>query len=244
MTHEMSTNKPAGEPPFSSWHGCVYAVLFSDGWIKVGRGTSPNARIRSHQTLSAMRGAVLTNSIVSGPLVNASIAEARLIKECQAQGRAVHGREWFLGVDFDSLASIISEEFPGDAEDVLAEVRSRQEKGMEGIVDTLYGTKEQVAEAAAKQAYWHSSCSHARVLDSLLIKRGCNGPLFTTDESGLTPFAQRASVALFEMTESETADVYAGIAADPGREIDALMDRSQDIVREFVRETGAINGQG
>jgi len=112
---ESSIQAPSNHAPQNAKHdsvarnrlGQVYAVLFSDGWVKVGRGRNAQKRIDCHISTSLMRGAKLVDSRISGLILDSRGAEAALIAMCGGYASAVHGREWFEGVDFDSLAALI-----------------------------------------------------------------------------------------------------------------------------------------
>ncbi|MBE8523101.1 hypothetical protein ILP97_37375 [Amycolatopsis sp. H6(2020)] len=84
--------------------GYVYAVEFSNGWIKIGETNNAKRRITNeHYTDAAKFGITITRSWVS-PLHHGRKAnEDALIAYCEQHGQRTAGRERFTGVAFADL---------------------------------------------------------------------------------------------------------------------------------------------
>lgn len=81
----------------------LYACLFSNGHVKVGRSTDPISRIASHEERVSCLGIELVERHIfecAGPVVP---AEASLIARCVAAAEKTHKNEWFSGLDFGDV---------------------------------------------------------------------------------------------------------------------------------------------
>ena len=184
----------------------VYAAFYSDGWLKVGMGMNPEARISAHTRLSVMRGAVLVGSCISGPLLNAFKAESELVAICAEAGTLVYGREWFTGVDFERVCELINSRFAGDSDEVFAEASKRKGRIIE-FPDTFLPDREDRA--------WAVSVSHAEVMLVMYRNDGFGGDYFRDSEQGFSPFLLSCAIAVHSLDQDSLADLYAEISSDP-----------------------------
>ncbi len=79
----------------------LYACLFSNGAIKVGRSSEPEARRQQHASRVACVGITMVEFRAAQVMGSAVHAEARLIDLCAQNATAQHRDEWFEGVAFD-----------------------------------------------------------------------------------------------------------------------------------------------
>jgi hypothetical protein len=89
--------------------GFLYAALFSNGAIKIGRGRNPDERIAIHRA----RLSVLGIDVVSKHVVACDHSVEREARACemasQFPGVTNHKREWFAGLSFEDAVSILAE---------------------------------------------------------------------------------------------------------------------------------------
>ncbi|WP_284740254.1 hypothetical protein [Amycolatopsis sp. RTGN1] len=84
--------------------GYVYAVEFSNRWIKIGETNNAKRRITNeHCTDAAKFGITITRSWVSPLHHERKVSEEALIAYCEQHGQRTAGRERFAGVDFADL---------------------------------------------------------------------------------------------------------------------------------------------
>lgn len=88
--------------------GFVYAALFDDGAIKVGRSGDAGARLATHAVSASRRQSALTDSCVSAFLPDCHWAERCLIAFCRKRGKIARGKEMFSDLSFDEVAAFIS----------------------------------------------------------------------------------------------------------------------------------------
>ena len=85
--------------------GHVYAILFKNGLVKVGKSGDPNSRIASHKSNAAVHGNPVTNFWVSPLLTDMHEAESRLINYCSMYESPIAGSEWFMGLSYSDVVS-------------------------------------------------------------------------------------------------------------------------------------------
>ncbi|MEB2514812.1 GIY-YIG nuclease family protein [Pseudomonas sp. YuFO20] len=221
---------------------CVYAVLFSDGWLKVGRGRNAQARIGSHAGISSMRNATVMKSVVSGLLVNPKKAEKRLIDFCMSIALPVHGREWFVGVDFESVESIINAEFQGDSDDSFAVAKARSDKAQDSLfksINKAFAPGGEVKSSSVEDPIrWATSISHARIINSIYIGDLYGGQLFQAAPWGMTNFETLAALALHGMDDSQIAGIYGSVFANPGEALEMIVGAGESVVDAYRLEEG------
>jgi hypothetical protein len=83
----------------------LYAVLFSDGLVKVGRSKSPEKRIEDHEIRLSCAGISKVDSQIIPLNGNSSLCELRLIEWCRSKADECYLREWFRGLVFDEVCS-------------------------------------------------------------------------------------------------------------------------------------------
>lgn len=81
----------------------LYACLFSNGSIKVGRTTSPDDRLAQHADRVSVLGVRIRQRFVAACMGDVAMAEAALIEQCAAEASRRFKREWFLGLDFSRV---------------------------------------------------------------------------------------------------------------------------------------------
>ena len=79
----------------------LYACLFSNGIVKIGRSSSPVARIAQHEARLLVAGIDLMESHVGECMGDIVQAELALIRKCDAVlGSIKRGNEWFENLVF------------------------------------------------------------------------------------------------------------------------------------------------
>ncbi|MNO41116.1 hypothetical protein D3C76_312800 [compost metagenome] len=220
--------------------GKVYALLFSDGWIKVGRGRNPEDRILAHSSASSMRSATLVKTTVSGSLIDSTYAEAELIKFCSDRGRTVHGREWFVGVDYEQLVALIGTRFRGDSPASIEAARRAQSDRTEQTLSSVFGGHKKAAEPdPAEQKKWIESLAYARLLDRIFLDDGYSGWLFEPSDSGMSNFGNYASLVIHELPEDEVADLFVRAGRNPSEAIEQVTWAAREIIDAHVKSGGA-----
>ncbi len=84
----------------------LYACLFSNGVIKIGRSSSPVSRIAQHEARLLVAGIDLAESYFVECMGDVVQAEAALIRKCDAVMNSVkRGNEWFENLVFADVRS-------------------------------------------------------------------------------------------------------------------------------------------
>ncbi len=220
--------------------GKVYAVLFSDGWLKVGRGRDAQSRINSHIGTSSMRGAKFVRSITSGVLADSGAAENALIAYCAAAGTNVHGREWFTGVDFDDVKEFFSLHLAGDTAEFLESAKKAQVKRVDAMLDAVFGRsgldRSPGEKELADQQRWNASLTHARILDRIYRDDMYGGWLFETSASGMSNFFNYAALTVNTLDEGEIADLFYGAATRPSEALEQVVSTAQALIAAYAAE--------
>ena len=220
--------------------GRVYAALFSDGWLKVGRGRDARARINSHIGTSSMRGAKFVRSISSGLLADSGAAENALIAYCSERGCNVHGREWFTGIDFDEVKEFFGFHLAGDPAEILDSAKRAQAKHVDAMMDSVSGhftpDQSQKQRELAEQNQWTASLTHARILDRIYRDDMYGGWLFEISASGMTNFFNYAALTVNTLDEGEIADLFYRAARSPGEALEHIVSTAQALIAAYAAE--------
>jgi len=187
--------------------GYVYAVEFEDGLIKVGRSRfSPGDRIKTHALVGQIRGTKPKRSIVSARTKNNIESENLLINLCSKIGTQAFGREWFYGVNFEQLNSIIGSISECSDQDVKAE-NAAVNASVQRVSD-FFRPKSPVTNHEDGQR-WSDALSRGQLLEAIFLGNTFSGPLFRpSGKSGLSNFALSASIAIYGMSLEECADLF------------------------------------
>lgn len=216
--------------------GCVYAVLFSDGWLKVGRGVKPGERITAHKSASSMRGATIEKSVISGVMVNSKDAERKLIGICHSLGKPVHGNEWFIGVDFEVIEEIFNSDFSGDSEEDIAADVKRCEKEMNDLSDKLFsiGEIEERGEFCSfAMTDWEECLAHAKIIEKSFLYEGYSGPIFEKGSLGLSIIVSHSALALTAMSNDDRVGMYHMVTEDPDEAMILLLNKGSEFIKGF-----------
>lgn len=81
----------------------LYACLFDNGHVKVGRSTDPDCRIKQHQDRVACFGVKLGRWHTARCIGSVALAEGALIALCASRAASRHLNEWFAGLDFSEV---------------------------------------------------------------------------------------------------------------------------------------------
>ncbi len=215
--------------------GQVYAVLFSDGWVKVGRGRNAQKRIDCHISASLMRGAKLVDSRISGLILDSRGAEAALIAMCGGYASAVHGREWFQGVDFDSLAALIDDQYSGDSQEKISEYLHAFDRKTDQVFAAIAN---QVSSAPkftdADMGAWSSALEHASVLEQIYLDDCYGGQLFAKEHKGYSSFYLMTALALYKVPAQNVAVIYWKAFNEPDQLLSELSDASAKSCAELL----------
>lgn len=87
--------------------GYLYAILMSDGLMKVGRTKNKIARLSQHRTFARNAGLSVVNYSFSELLADAHDKEQQLMSFCRNNSTRVRSREWFYGANFDDARKFI-----------------------------------------------------------------------------------------------------------------------------------------
>lgn len=114
---ELSTDLLVGDRK-APIPGHIYVIEFSDGRIKVGRSSSPDARVRNHMSDARRSQMYVRRSWVSTWIAAPAMAEHQLINSREFACNVIPGtREYAQGADFDTIvgvaAEIVDEQFCG-----------------------------------------------------------------------------------------------------------------------------------
>lgn len=220
--------------------GRVYAVLFSDGWLKVGRGRDAKSRINSHIGTSAMRGAKFVKSISSGLIADSSSAENALIAFCSEKGTSVHGREWFIGVEFDEVKEFFGLHLVADTPERLESAKRAQAKHVNSMLDSVSRCFRPAPVSAqsdvADPDRWIAALTHARILDRIFRDDMYGGWLFEISASGMTNFFNYAALTVNTLDEGEIADLFYGASRHPGEALEQIVSTGQSLVAAYAAE--------
>lgn len=87
----------------------IYAILFSNGMVKVGKTSNVERRIAQHAERVICIGVTIVKTFVRdcGGDGSASSVERKVIKWCQKMCDHRFSKEWFSGVGFDELCRFI-----------------------------------------------------------------------------------------------------------------------------------------
>lgn len=89
--------------------GSLYVCLFSNGVIKVGQSVRPQERIKSHVDRVGCVGVTLEDSSVYECVGHLDSAESALISRCGRHAERQFSREWFSGLDYQTVSAWASE---------------------------------------------------------------------------------------------------------------------------------------
>lgn len=216
--------------------GYVYAAFFSDGWVKVGRGSDPSGRIKIHQSSSMMRNATIDGSLISGMLINSKKSEKRLISFCCSAGNPVHGNEWFINVSFELLKKLFESEFSGDSkeeiEERLKECGNIRDEFAKKIVSI---GSEKIEEVVSDGAFkdWPDCVAHSKLIEKTLLHDGYCGDIFKPETSGMSMFSSYASFALVGMTDDDRIGMYHMVTEEPDEALNILLNKGSEFLKEF-----------
>ncbi|MNE22815.1 hypothetical protein D3C80_1160410 [compost metagenome] len=189
--------------------GQVYVARFSDGWVKIGRGRDAQSRITCHVSASAMRGATLIESYVSGQVVDSVAAESALIEMCGGPQAAVHGREWFLNPDYSALVATIKRKYSGDPAEHFVAHREAVEVQAQKVFSFIRGPVTPTSVFSAQDmAAWSSALEHAAVLEQVYLDDCYCGQLFAKENKGYSAFFLMAALALWKLPAHSVAVTY------------------------------------
>lgn len=197
--------------------GHVYVVEFSDGWVKVGMGRRPKGRISAHQSISKMRGAIMTRSCVSALLVDCKGAERELIEMCAKSGVSEHGNEWFSGVDFEELAGAVACRFEAATDETLALDRKTKNEQGDRIVSAVRSSFEKTGPIDELQfpTDWSAALVHAQSLEQMYLDECYGGEIFADITGrGHSLFFLNAALAFSQLGPMGIAELYASALED------------------------------
>ena len=83
----------------------LYVCEFSDGTVKVGRSTRPAKRVVQHKSSASRFGLSLERHHAVECVAPAAEAERALIEQCCSASASQRGREWFYGLQFDTVCA-------------------------------------------------------------------------------------------------------------------------------------------
>jgi len=178
-------------------NGYVYAVLFSDNWVKVGMTQyAPINRVNAHRAISSLRGAGMVDYVLSGRIVNCREAENRLINYCGQYGAAIYGREWFSGITFNDLKKIIKADYAGNSAEELkrsaAKYNARRCSALASLVDRFSNKNQKQVDKE-----WLCSRDMALSLEHYLVDMLGEGGCLKSRENNFSMFACFTSISLF-----------------------------------------------
>jgi hypothetical protein len=88
----------------------IYACLFSNGFVKVGRSGKPLVRIKQHENRGSCFGIKLLSHEIRQCLnESSSYCENILIEKCVINSTSKNKKEWFLGLDYDEVCLWLAE---------------------------------------------------------------------------------------------------------------------------------------
>jgi hypothetical protein len=150
----------------------LYVCLFSNGIIKVGRGTRAEKRIKDHRARGETMGIEMVNHFIAECPGDLQAAECALIQWCSERCTKRMRSEWFIGVDYaqavDKAQELAANAYvktqeeidAGDARGVAfyGALRGEIEKGISNIREPQKYTTMQDAVAAiirVRDWMWH-----------------------------------------------------------------------------------------
>lgn len=120
----------------------LYVCLFSNGHIKVGRSTNPDARIAQHVARVSCMGVELVSREVVLCANSSSRREADLIARCAEAAERRFQSEWFAGLDFATVCQWAREaagyELPADCGATFG-MRLRHARAIAGMTQADLG---------------------------------------------------------------------------------------------------------
>jgi len=216
--------------------GQVYVALFSDGWMKIGRGRDAESRIACHVSASAMRGATLIKSYISGQIVDSVAAESSLIKMCGGSEAAIHGREWFTSHNYSALVDEIKRKYAGDNPECFVAHRDAVSVQSQKIFEFLRGPGPAIADFSEQDlAAWSAALEHAAVLEQIYLDDFYGGKLFAKEKSGYSPFFLTTALALWKSPAHELAGIYWKAFNEPEQLLNELSESATQACITFVK---------
>ena len=215
--------------------GQVYVARFSDGWVKIGRGRDAHSRITCHVSASAMRGATLIESYVSGLVVDSVTAESALIEMCGGPQSAVHGREWFLNPDYSALVATIKRKYSGDPADRFEAHREAVEAQAQKIFSFIRGPVTPTSVFSDQDmAAWSSALEHAAVLEQIYLDDCYGGQLFAKENKGYSAFFLMTALAVWKLPAHSVAVTYWKAFNEPDQLLLELSEAASKACMNFV----------
>lgn len=193
--------------------GHLYVVEFSDGTVKIGRGTNPEKRIADHKARMAVAGITLVDHSTFKCEGHAGHSERQALIRSAAYGGVTvkHGREWFSGLPYETACQIASEcaQLPAPpGKDAAAELE--RSKRFSEDMRRIFPDRQFVPEM-----HWPfriaNSLRHVFQMDG-----GFTGGVFAEDNErhpGLSFFELCAALCIANGTDEENADLMFEVVA-------------------------------
>lgn len=208
--------------------GHIYAVLYSNGWVKVGRSGDVQNRIK---TLSgSVIGEKAVSTKASALLSDAHRAEGKLIAFCRKRCDDQHGKEWFSGIGFKELAQAVSRL---EQEDRESQAEPSAPRGT--------GDLGKFGGMILESNRWRDSLQKAELLESVYFVNLHCGGVFEKGERGYSEFFLLASILLHNLSVFEQASLFSLAATDPVAGVNKVLKDGNRIAAREAYKHGFVS---
>lgn len=201
----------------------IYAVLFSDGVIKVGRGKNAKQRIVCHASASKVRGATVVKEHIVRLVPKAQHQEKRLIDFCAQNGNPIT-REWFTGLCMEKVISWIDLEIGVtslEGDDVkIKEFKEASAKDDEAFAKALL---EKFPAKKMPDIELVKAFGAAGALQAIYLNYMGYGGVFEKGEWGVSFFELSAALYMYKMPSEKIGYLFSRAFDDSDGAFDEIM---------------------
>lgn len=229
--------------------GQIYAVLFSNGWMKAGRSYRGAAgRIKSHCRTAAIANAVPVAEMVVEAVSHLHLCEMELLNVCRNRfaEHAAIGKEWFKEVpasEFEALRLVMSEiscRSSGLAHTCPTFQQAMAGEKFDAVLASMASQSASTSEPPDPR--YLEALGIAKLLQTMVSNDSISGAVFTEQESlgGISRFTLVLSIHLYGMDDESQADcvrtLVDGLGESDLRGLFEVMADSENTVAAMLAE--------
>lgn len=222
--------------------GQVYAILFSDGLVKVGRGYDARSRVITHEGAAKARGVKVVEKYFSGPLIDPKSCEKKVIEYCKKNGDLAHGLEWFSKINYEALKEYIKANLPRANEQEIfkkrEEIKNKAEEVGKYIFDSInekFNIPTEITMVSQEEKEWSNSLVHASTIQKVMQDDLFYCDSFKLEAYGVSKFELSCAIVVSSMCAGEIAGLYNLALHYPEDCINLINEKCSCEVTEFIK---------